>query len=377
MFLAEEWNSTGELPTLNRELAKYFVECPKVGRVTCLVPAGQDIVAKDASDATMFGVHLVEAQHCLDPDASLSLSFPPDDLQKIDVVIGHGGRLGPQAQHIRNSRECRWVQFVHESHEELGMFQDLKERERKHKRETRLCEEADAVVAIGSKVATTYQAALRHQGKTVEEFTPGILEEFAKQAPSPTDMRRFGILVIGRGASEDSELKGHDLAAEAVGGMRREKYHLIFVGASEGKHEEIKDTFLKHGIKKNQLKVRSFPENRDELKKTFSEVDLCIMPSRTECFGLTALEAISAGVPILITKNSGLAIALEAVDYGSLCIVDSDDPSEWRKKIEDVLEKPRSQRLKEAAGIRDRYKDKYPWASQCATLVENICKIVH
>ena len=92
---------------LNRELAKYFVGCPKVDRLTCLVPPGQDIVAKDASDTTKIGVHLVEAQHCLDPDTSLSLSLPPDDLQKIDVVIGHGNRLGPQAQRIRNSRECQ------------------------------------------------------------------------------------------------------------------------------------------------------------------------------------------------------------------------------------------------------------------------------
>ena len=70
------------------------------------------------------------------------------------------------------------------------MFRGIEEHDQKHKIEIILCgEETDFVVAIGSKVATTYQAALRHQGKTVEEFTPGILEEFSKQAPSPTDKR--------------------------------------------------------------------------------------------------------------------------------------------------------------------------------------------
>ena len=64
------------------------------------------------------------------------------------------------------------MQFVHELHEELGMFKGLEEHEKKHKREIKLCEEADVVVAVGSKVATTYELALRHQGKTVEVFTP-------------------------------------------------------------------------------------------------------------------------------------------------------------------------------------------------------------
>ena len=153
------------------------------------------------------------------------LSFPTEDLQKIDVVTGHGGRLGPQAQRIRNSRECRWVQFVHESHEELGMFRGLEEHEKKHEREIKLCKKADVVVAVGSKVATTYELALRHQGKTVEVFTPEILEEFSEQAPSSTNKRRFGILVIGRGVSEYSELRGFDFAAdsEVVSVMRRFK----------------------------------------------------------------------------------------------------------------------------------------------------------
>ena len=78
----------------------------------------------------------VDRLTCLHADASLPLSFPLEDLQKIDFVIGHRGRLGPQAQRIRNSTECRWVQFVHESHEELGMFKGQEEHEKKHKKKS-------------------------------------------------------------------------------------------------------------------------------------------------------------------------------------------------------------------------------------------------
>ena len=42
-----------------------------------------------------------------------------------------------------------------------------------------------------------------------------------------------------------------------------------------------------------QLRVKAYMENRDELKKTFSGADLAIMPSRTEGFGLAALDRAS------------------------------------------------------------------------------------
>ena len=57
------------------------------------------------------------------------------------------------------------------------------------------------------------------------------------------------------------------------------------------------------------------------------------MPSRTEGFGLTALEALSAGIPILVSGNSGFAEALKKVEFGELYIVeDFKDANEWEKK---------------------------------------------
>ena len=51
--------------------------------------------------------------------------------------------------------------------------------------------------------------------------------------------------------------------------------------------------------------MRSAKE-REKLAEQFYEADLVIMPSRTEGFGLAALEALSAGLPVLVNGNSGL-----------------------------------------------------------------------
>ena len=97
-----------------------------------------------------------------------------------------------------------------------------------------------------------------------------------------------------------------------------------------------------------QLIVRSAKE-REQLAPQFYQADLVIMPSRTEGFGLAALEALSPGHPVLVSGNSGLAEALEEVPFGTTIVVKSEDPAEWAKAIREVRSKRKSVRLKEAS----------------------------
>ena len=56
--------------------------------------------------------------------------------------------------------------------------------------------------------------------------------------------------------------------------------------------------------------MRGYEDSREDLKRLFCEVELVLMPSRTEGFGLTGLESLSAGLPVLVSKNSGFGEAL-------------------------------------------------------------------
>jgi len=64
-------------------------------------------------------------------------------------------KLGRQAQVIRESRKCKWVQVVHTDPEELGMFKSypnpISKGEEKHVVEVELCEMSDFVVGVGPK----------------------------------------------------------------------------------------------------------------------------------------------------------------------------------------------------------------------------------
>ena len=129
---------------------------------------------------------------------------------------------------------------------------------------------------------------------------------------------------------------------------------------------------MKCGIPSSQLIVRCFVESRDALKRFFCEADLAVMPSRKEGFGLTALEALSAGLPILVGDNSGLGKAIKTIPFGRLFLVDSDNAEEWGKAISRVRQTPREIRLKEACALREAYDKKYKWETQCEKLVEKM-----
>ena len=372
-LIGDEWGSSkGGLSTLNRELAKNLARQPGV-EVTILLPHYSEGEKQEAND---YKVSLATPEPMNGFDSIRGLSFPKED-HDIDVVIGHGQKLGAPAQVIAKQRKCKRVHVVHTASEELAMFKEgetaIPKGGEKRRAEVGLCEKADIVVAIGPKLKEDISAKLRHRkDKWVIGITPGIFQEFAKVEQASEEGERFRILVFGRGDSEDFELKGYDIAATAVASLKDESFLLLFVGAPKGKEEEVKNKLLKCGIPCTQLIVRDFIESREEVKKLFCEVDLLIMPSRTEGFGLTALEALSAGLPILVSKNSGFG----KVQFESSCVVCSDDPEKWAEAIRHVRETPRKLRLEKALSLRKSYDKKYKWRRQCENLVDRMRQIL-
>ena len=288
-ILASEWGSRmGGLSTVNRELAIQLAKFPGV-EVTFYLPKCCD---KNKREALRHGISIVEAERRPGYDDELDwLSFPPENL-RINVVVGHGVKLGKQAQFIRKSHKCKWVQVVHTDPEKLGMHKcyenPISKGGRKHHVEVELCDMADLVVGVGPKLTEAYRKYLRwcKKDQDVFEFTPGVFADLTSVQQAPDERQHRSVLVFGRGDDEDFELKGFDIAAGSVAALP--DTDLVFVGAPDGKEQEIAKRLLDFGIPKARLTVRSF-KDREALKREFCEADLALMPSRTEGFGLTGL----------------------------------------------------------------------------------------
>ena len=387
-LLASEWKSSGGgLSTLNRELAINLSQIQNV-RVSLLVPEGA-CNDEDKREARSFGINILDAKKCVGLDSLVSLSSPPQD-HKIDVIVGHGVKLGCQVQLIKRQAQfqnCKWVHVVHTAPEELGKYKaygnPISKGERKLWDQVDLCKCADLVVPVGPKLRKAYHGYL-HKSKKDEDFfelTPGLFEREFADLPAkqnPKDERDdFIVLLCGRGHKEDFEVKGYNIAVEAFADQRLKgkHYSLLFVGSPEGKQDEVRERLLNCGIDKKQLTVREFVKSREKMKELFCEVDMVIMPSNSEGFGLVALEGLSAGLPILVRSNSGFARAIEDIPLGRYSIVDSRDPAKWAECVEGVRVRHKVV-LQESKILKEHYSKDYCWKKQCEELVDRLWKMV-
>ena len=388
-LLASEWKSSaGGLSTLNRELAIHLAQILNV-RVSLLVPEGA-CNDEDKREARSFGISILDAKECVAVEPLLWLSNPPQD-HKIDVIVGHGVKLGRQVQLIKRQvqfQNCKWVHVVHTAPEDLSKYKGysgpISRGEEKHWDEVDLCKRADLVVPVGPRLGKAYHSYLQECKKDEDFFdlVPGVFErEFgdlpAKQKPKD-ESDDFIVLLCGRGDDEDFELKGYNIAVKAFADQRLKgkHYSLLFVGSPEGRQDEVRERLLKYGITNEQLTVREFVKSRERMKELFCEVDMVIMPSKSEGFGLVALEALSAGLPILVGNNSGFARAIKNIPYGKCSIVcDSGNPAKWTEAIEDVRNR-HGMVLEESEILKERYSKKYCWKKQCEELVARLWKMV-
>ena len=401
MFLCDEWKSSkGGISTFNRELAINLAETTTSSlKVHCYVSRSDD---QDKEEAKQRGVNLITAQTLPGSRDPLELlKLPPPELPNPHIVIGHGRKLGIPACHLERAIRCKWIQFVHVFCEDLGKFKEttimavtdtIAEHEEKHKMEIELCEAADAVVAVGSRLQQKYSRSLPNV--EVEIITPGIVGKFCNESVESREhagvllrtlnafksymfMKTFNVFMFGRATFEDLTLKGYDIVANAIGSLG-EEFELTFVGSSPGDHRNVEQWFLqKTCIKRKQLTIRGYCTEQDELKEMFHQSDLVALPSRTEGFGLVGLEAISAGVSVLVSGSSGLAEALQEVPGGNNVIVKSDDAAvEWERKISEVSGQSPEERQTNAKQLRENYRKVYPWRVECERFKELIGNVV-
>lgn len=128
------------------------------------------------------------------------------------------------------------------------------------------------------------------------------------------------------------ERKGIDLLFDALIHINSE-YELILVGDGN-KKESLRELAIKKGIS-DKVKFMGF-KNNEEIKKLYKESDLFILPTREDCFGLVIIEAMCAGLPVIVSKFADGAYDLIADGINGF-IIDPYKSDEFAKKIELLL----------------------------------------
>ena len=356
LLLSETWGWSEDeaLSSVNKEIAIQLAKNPQL-QISCLVAYTDEGLQGEAKE---HGVQLVGAK-CYSGYTPLQcLSFPPSFGVGVDCIISCGMVVGPHAQPLRVYHpNSKWAHIAQSSSEN----------------EIVLCKHADVAFAIGDLVAEDCECRIGQFEKTVDGITPGIFSEFQECTQVAKEREIFHVITWHPSGQLVNET-GYDILAKLVGMFPRNKYCFIYV-VPRNETEEIKKTLSQHETSARHFIVRSHPRSLQTLKSLFAEADLLIMPLPPSCaeeFGLVALQAISANLPVLVSNNTGLGKALSGVPFGHLCIVTSDQPEEWKKRIENVKQKEHSQRFEEMNGIRENYQKKYPWKKQGDMMLSKI-----
>jgi D-inositol-3-phosphate glycosyltransferase len=205
----------------------------------------------------------------------------------------------------------------------------------------------------------------------VEIVPPGVDHSvFRPSARDGVELRaRFGLgdgplaLFVGR----IQPLKGADVALRALAALDDDRTRLVVVGGPSGPSGAAESARLERLVGELGLETRVRflpPQPHDALADFYRAADVCIVPSRSESFGLVALEAAACGTPVVAAAVGGLRSLVDDGVTGFL--VDGHDPADYVQPLAEVLENPRrAAEMGEAAVARS---GRYSWSITAARL---------
>lgn len=161
----------------------------------------------------------------------------------------------------------------------------------------RLAGYVDRYIAISPYLAEKYvQYGFPKEAMAVVPIV-FTFEAAARRAPSG----EVGILYVGRFSYE----KGGDTLIEALSLLKDEKWHARIVGDGPLRHDFEK--FIKGESLGNRVELVPWL-SRQDLAHEYASADILAVPSRVpEPFGITIVEAMAHGVPVVVPRYGGAA----------------------------------------------------------------------
>ncbi len=235
--------------------------------------------------------------------------------------------------------------------------------------ETEVIACSDVICASGPAEAAQLERLYGADPGRVEIIPPGVDHAFFSPGDRAGARRALGLgghpvlLFVGR----IQPLKGVDVAIRALAALDRDDAVLLVVGGPsglEGLAEQeraaklVADLGLEHRVR------FVAPQPHHLLSTYYRAADVCLVPSRSESFGLVALEAAACGTPVVAAAVGGLR---SLVDHGHTgFLVEGRDHEAYAAYTGEILGAPAlAAAMKERASAVARG---YTWSTTAARL---------
>jgi len=235
--------------------------------------------------------------------------------------------------------------------------------------EQRIIDSADALV-VSTRIERDDIARLYQVSRTpIEVIPPGVNTDLFRPADTRMSRQKMNlpdkrtILYVGR----IEPLKGLDILLRAIallndgGGA-----NLLIVGGSPEKDVELERlNTLADNLDISDIVTFAGSVDQEKLPNYYNAADVFVLPSWYESFGLAALEAMSCGTPVVVSRVGGLTTFVEHGKSGHL--IPWRCPEAFARSLEVLLENPS---LRKAMGRAARNKaQSLSWSTMASKLL--------
>jgi D-inositol-3-phosphate glycosyltransferase len=233
---------------------------------------------------------------------------------------------------------------------------------------------SDTVLASCSVEAAQISELYNADPSRIRIVAPGVDHAFFGPGDRRQARRALGfpesgplLLFVGR----IQPLKGLAVAVQALAvlGPDHPDARLVVVGGPSGPHGDSEVDEMVRLVDRLGLQDRVLfvpPRPHELLSTYYRAADVCLVPSRSESFGLVALEAAACGTPVVASDVGGLR---SLIDHGRTgYLVEEPSPESFAAWVRQILAEPLlAERLSTGAVLRAR---RYTWARAAHLLCE-------
>lgn len=173
--------------------------------------------------------------------------------------------------------------------------------------------------------------------------------------------------IIGNVARILPSIKGQDILIESIN-ILKDKYPKIkcYFAGTVAQKNYTEFEILKKKVNENKLEKNIiFLGNVEKVDEFLKKINIFILPSRQEGFGISLIEAMCMGIPVISSDIPGPSDIVTSCKCGK--IFKSENPQSLAEKIEEIIENYQNEK-KISLGKVDKIKEYYNIANMCQKL---------